>query len=155
MDVVLDTNVLVLLTVGVTDPRIISSHKRLKDYEISDYGLLCNLLSSFNAVVLIPNILAEAASLLWHVEEPARTKLRKTLAVIVERYPERYLPSQNAVQQNEYARLGLTDAAILAILSKDLALITSDAGLHRAAIYRGHQSTNFFQYKEMADPGLR
>ena len=127
----------------------------MQDYKISDYSLLVDLIATFNKVVLIPNILAEADNLLWQIGEPARSKLRKTLAVIVNQHSECYSLSRDAVQQNEYARLGLTDAAILAALSKGLALITSDAGLHRAAIYRGHQSTNFWQHKEMADPGLR
>ena len=151
MALVLDTNLVVLLVAGLVDQRLISAHKRLQDYDRSDHAFLLDFIARSGSLLLLPNVLTESSNLLAQIGEPARQRLLVGLSVLAAQYPERYIQSATAMQQYEYTRLGLTDAAILATLLGGAQLLTSDAGLHVAAVRRGYRSSNFFHERDFAN----
>jgi hypothetical protein len=53
----IDTNLLVLLTVGSVGRDLIAKHRRLREYTAEDYDLLLNLLGNFDRVFVTPNTL--------------------------------------------------------------------------------------------------
>ncbi len=53
------------------------------------------------------------------------------------------IKSADALNDPDYLRLGLTDAAILTALSDQVALLTADLDLYLAALERRHRATNF------------
>ena len=119
------------------------AHKRLSAFQTEDYGLLCDYLTSFDGLLLTPNILTEAANLVVQIKEPARKALRRTLSRIAHSFPETYIASRTASSQPEYQRLGLTDAGVLSVLTADTLLLTTDFALWIAAGVRGCSATNF------------
>lgn len=60
----LDTNLLVLLAVGLADPEKITSHKRLQKYDPVDFENLTTLVESSAKLILCPNIATETSNLI-------------------------------------------------------------------------------------------
>lgn len=111
--VLLDTNLLMLLIAGLTDLRIIRSHKRLQMFRAIDYHLVREFLARNGALLLLPNVATETSNFLAHMRDPEKTALRRTMRTIVDTHCETVIPSRIAVARPEFLRLGLTDAAIL------------------------------------------
>lgn len=61
---VLDTNLIVLLVVGLADEQAVPKHKRTRAYSINDFRLLLKIISTYQEVRVIPNALSEASNLL-------------------------------------------------------------------------------------------
>lgn len=60
----LDSNLLVLLIVGIHDPTLISKHKRLEIFEKADFDRLSIFCEYFvGGLVVTPNTLTEALTL--------------------------------------------------------------------------------------------
>ena len=60
----IDTNLLVLLTTGTLNTSYIEGHKRTGHYTVEDFDLLLAIIDQFQFLVVIPNILTEASNLL-------------------------------------------------------------------------------------------
>ncbi len=146
--VVVDAELLVLLLAGNTSPDIIARHKNLSAYTLADYALLLDVLRQAQTVVVTPNTLTEASNLIRQIGEPDRRRLTETLANLAEHCPELYVESTLAIKQPEFERLGLTDAALLALSSAERVLLTSDADLYIAAATRGLPVENFHHVRE-------
>jgi hypothetical protein len=90
--VVLDTNLLVLLVVGLASPDYIPVHKRLSAYARSDFALLLRLLSGTSRLMVTPNTLTETMNLAGQITEPARMNVfqafRRLLGTVEEIYIE-------------------------------------------------------------------
>ena len=86
--IILDSNLLVLLIVGLTDPKLIYKHKRTKSYEKEDFELLVNILSNYDQVVVTPHILTETSNLVSQIGEPTMSLLRKTLLALLKEQKE-------------------------------------------------------------------
>ena len=65
----IDSNLLVLLTVGSVGRDLIAKHRRLREYTAEDYGILVDLLSRFDQVFVTPNTLTETSNLLEHAPD--------------------------------------------------------------------------------------
>ena len=143
MKLLLDTNLLVLLVVGLTDRGLILKHKRTRTFEPADYDLLLEILTSFDTVVVTPHVLSEASNLLAQIGEPALSTLRTTFAALVEAQEEIYVAARDSVRQPAFLRLGLTDTAILELGKNELALLTTDVGLYLEAAKTNPLAENF------------
>jgi hypothetical protein len=124
---ILDASLLVLLVVGATSRSLVERHKRLKAFTTEDFDLLLGLVTHAPEVLLTPNTLTEASSLLRHIEGPARNDIQETFRRLVLVASEEYIPSRGAVVRNEFLRLGLTDAALLEISSSTRVLLLTGA----------------------------
>lgn len=141
--IILDSNLLVLLIVGLTDPKLISKHRRTKSYEKEDFELLTDILSNYDQVVVTPHILTETSNLVSQTGEPAMSLLRKTLMCLLEDQKEEYQPSIDIGKHTSFLRLGLTDCAILKIIKDELPLITADLDLYLMAAKKNKNTVNF------------
>lgn len=141
--IILDSNLLVLLIVGLTDPNLISKHKRTKSYENEDFDLLANILSNYDQVVVTPHILTETSNLVSQIGEPTMSLLRKTLLALLEEQKEEFQPSIDIGKHTSFLRLGLTDCAILKIVKSELPLITADLDLYLMAVKENENTVNF------------
>ena len=140
---IIDANTVVVFVIGSIDPKLLGVAKRVKEYRQSDYDLIYSYLTFFSDVILLPNTITEASNLLDHLRGERRQDCMEFLASLVSLRTERYIPSTSAVVQPEYVALGVTDAAILCALKKDVYLLTADRELFLAAIYRGHEAQYF------------
>lgn len=144
--IALDTQLLVLLAVGATSPRLIQKHKKTRSFDTDDYDLLTSLLGR-RSLLLLPNTVTEASNhLLWH-NPPERDAVCETLKKLVAQHSEIYVPSRAACQRAEYLRLGIADAALLSAIGAGT-LLTADVALHLAAEHAGLSTVNFNHERE-------
>ena len=147
--IVLDTNLAVLLVVGLTNRHYIEKHKKLKAYDVQDFDMLFQLIDHASSVIFSPNILTETSNLLRQIHEPIRSEVAMVLANLITKFGEKVVVSSIAVARKEYAELGLADAVMLEIASQYGAIIlTADNQLFLAALRAELPAENFNHLKE-------
>ena len=146
--VLLDTQLMVLLAVGLTSAGIIAKHKNLTEFTRDDFDLLLFLLGRDTPLILLPNTVSEAANLLRHHRDPERRAIMETFARLIAAHREVYIASTIVAARREYHRLGITDSAILQCCASDREILTADAGLYIAAMQLGMPETNFNHKRE-------
>jgi hypothetical protein len=146
VNVILDTNLLLLLFVGTTSRNYIAKHRRLTAYTVADFDLLLSILSGFGHVVTTPGILAETSNFVRNIAEPAASQIGLIFRAFFSPpiiAQESFLPATIVVQAEEFIRLGITDAAILLLLDDTRVLLTADLDLYLAALRNGKNAENF------------
>jgi hypothetical protein len=141
--ILLDTNLLVLLIVGSTSERSISTHKRTRAYVIASFRLLSAIVDSPSKLISTPHILAETSNLIRQCAEPLRSGLSTTFAASIAVLSENHVAARQVVSSRHFQRLGLTDATVLEFGSADVALLTDDLDLYHAAAKAGMVCENF------------
>ncbi len=134
---------LLVFIVGSVNPKLLGVAKRVKEYRPSDFEILYTYLSLFSEIILLPNTVSEVSNLLDHYAGDRRQNCMELLAILTSSRSEQYVASDIAAQQPEYMALGITDAALLCALGKDIYLLTSDLNLYLAALYRSHEAQHF------------
>lgn len=148
--VLLDANLVVLLVVGNVSRERIEHHKRLAAYVAEDWDLLIAELSRYDQIVVTPNILTEASNLVRSGDKAYQADFAHVFAELSVTIVEHYVPSETAVFNVDFDRLGLADAASIEVGTKDLTLLTADVGLYLAALRHGHEARNFNHLREGA-----
>lgn len=146
----LDTQLLVLLLVGLTDKSLIGRHKRLKAYSEPDFELLKSTIARVSSLVVTPNTLTEVSNLIRQVPEPHSTKISETMREFVLATEERHVESNQAVRMEHFAKLGLTDAVVINICENSVPLLTADLDLYLSALRSGIEAVNFNHLREAA-----
>jgi len=141
--IVLDSNLLLLLVVGLAGEDYIPKHKRLNAYTVDDFRLLAKEISVFERIIVTPNTLTETSNLLGYIAEPDRSDLFTAFRGFMQSADESYYKSEVSSRHPEFERLGLTDSVLLEALSSDNPLLTSDLDLYLAASARSPRVMNF------------
>ena len=129
----IDSNLLVLLIVGDVGPELIRKHRRLQMFTPEDYYKLSTLLDTVQSAFVTPNTLTEASNLLAQHREPERSILFSRLRYLIRQSQEVVVASADAAANTAFARLGLTDAALLQAVSASTPVLTVDLNLCVAA----------------------
>lgn len=127
----LDSNLLLILAVGRIDPQRLGRDSRLKAYTRADYEFLHSYAAVFPSRVTTPHILAEVSNHLDHIDRRLLAALSATLS---EWNPlrESWTPASKLITQNEFASIGLTDAAVLQAARSQTIVLTADRELWMA-----------------------
>ncbi len=139
----IDTNLLVLLIVGLTSTAFIERHKRTRIYTKEDFELLSEMLSGVSSLVVTPHVLSETSNLLRQYSEPGKSLISAVMQRLIDTSIETFVPSSVAASRAEYFRLGLTDAAMIELQSSGIALLTDDLDLYVASVTAGFEAINF------------
>jgi hypothetical protein len=142
-EILLDAQLLVLLTVGAASRAYVKIHKRLRDYDLGDFDALLRLLRPPRHLIVTPNVLSEASNLLGYIAEPARTVIFTAFRALIGDADERYVRSGLAASQPSFTRLGLADAACLVSDLNRVTLLTVDLELYLEAARSGRPAINF------------
>lgn len=147
----IDASLLVLLVVGSVGRELISKHKRLRGaYTAEDYDILLNLISPVDRVFVTQNTLTETSNLLAQHAEPERSQLFDKLRTLIQESEEIVVASEDASSNSAFRRLGLTDAALLELITTESPLLTADFDLYRAALAKGDQAAvNFTHHRNL------
>ncbi|MEK7949084.1 hypothetical protein [Luteolibacter soli] len=141
--VLVDTNLLVLLVVGLADPKLIEKHKRTQAFSSDDFMLFGLFLERYEQIVVTPGILAETSNLLRQTGEPARSALLAQLMVLIDGAAEVHITGRTAAACPRFLQLGLTDCSILEATKAAEHLVTVDLDLYVEAARTGLPVTNF------------
>jgi hypothetical protein len=145
----LDTNVLLLLVVGVATGKTMG--KRLKAYTDEDLATLTKWLSDFDQIVTTPNVWSEVSNISsWGITGEARRNVACTVAGLVRNSVEIIRPSKEIVDDEAFERLGLTDCVWLSVLDDNMVLLTDEVPLYNFALSRGKNARNFSHLRSFA-----
>ena len=151
---ILDANLLVLLVVGLVDPKLISQHRRTQGFVEEDFPLLKQALQAYTTVLITPGILAESSNLLRYDAEPRKSHLMNVFRELLGTYDERHVAANEIAHDGAFVRLGLTDTGILDVLERERAsLLTVDLELYLEAAKRTAEVYNFNHIRERHLPG--
>ena len=142
----IDANLIVLLVVGLVGRDLIGRHRRTKEFAVEDYDRLSRVISRVGNIRVTPNTLTEASNLLGQHGEPQRSRLLLMLRALIEQSPETVVASADAARHATFPRLGLTDAALLEVVSTDAPLLTVDLNLYVAALASGDEAAINFNH---------
>ena len=146
----IDANLLVLLIVGSVGRDLIAKHRRLRAYSVEDFDILINLLDPVDRVFVTPNTLTEASNLLGQHGEPERSHFLSRLRFIIQASKEIVVASVDAANNKAFGRLGLTDAALLEVVTDETPLITVDLNLYLAALNKSEgAAVNFTHLRRL------
>jgi hypothetical protein len=139
----LDTNLLILFVVGLTDVRMIARHRRLRIYDPIDFAYVSDLVAISDGLASCPNVLTEASNLIGQIAEPDKSRILSRYRALFGEIDEGFVPSSTAAQRPEFERLGLADAVLLFMASEGGALLTDDLPLYLAAANSGVEAINY------------
>jgi len=126
--IVVDSNLLLLLAVGLWNPRAISTHKRLGNVTFGDFEILRQFLSSFDSVVTSAHVLTEVSNLAGGASGESRAAIFRQLASLTKVLDERVVAASAIADDLEFHVFGLTDA-VLSHLCSEMLLLTQDGRL--------------------------
>jgi hypothetical protein len=124
-EIVVDTNLLLLLLIGRYDIHLISKFKRTVTYSTDDYLLLEKLISHFPGIITSPNILTEISNLSDGISQ----EYFATFAQQVKTFNEQIIPSSDISAEPIFLKLGLTDAGISIFAKNNHLIVTVDLPL--------------------------
>ena len=141
----IDANLLVLFVVGRTGRQLIAKHRRLREFSLEDYDRLVKMIRMVDQVVVTPNTLTETSNLLAQHRNPERSRFFDVLRFLIENSEEITVASVDVSRSRAFRRLGLTDAAVLEVISADTPLLTVDLDLYVAALSKdSNAAVNFW-----------
>lgn len=147
MNLLLDTNLLVVVVVGLTDVRLVGTHKRTKAYTRQDYEILAGLVEAAETLVTTPHVLAEVSNLLGD-DDPRGCALQRTLRDLVFGNEERYEHASVVCRHDAFERLGMADCGVLSVLDNRTHLVTADLGLYLRAAAEFPHVTNYTHVRQ-------
>ena len=141
----IDSNLLLLFVVGRTSRGIIAKHKRLrKEYSTEDCDILLGLLDQVDQVYVTPHTLTETSNLLGQHGEPERSRLFDKLRRLIHESKEVAVAGTDASNNRAFQHLGITDAAVLEVVTEEIPLLTVDLDLYMEAARKApHAAINF------------
>jgi len=149
--VLLDTNLFVLLVVGLVDREKISSHKRTNAYTSDDFDLLVGLLDRFRKIVVTPHILAETSNLVDTFTGKMKALPFQMLKTVIERDTvlEINFLATDACQLSGFEQFGLSDAALVEVAREKYLILTDDFNLMGFALSQSVDVINFNHIRDM------
>ena len=141
----IDANLLVLLVVGSVDEGLVGKHRRTQIFTRGHYGSLRRVVEATDRVSVTPNTLTEASNLL---EDPKDTRFLHHLRRLIDLSEEVVVDSKVAARHRKYPTIGLTDSALLEVVSQHRPLLTIDHDLYGQASAKGEGvAYNFWHHQ--------
>jgi len=139
----IDSNLLLLLFVGLHDPTRIEKFKRTAQFTVEDFKLLVKYIEGFNEVITTPSILTEVSNLLGQLPDSLRSFFYQRFAHALRDLHEHYTPSQELCDEGAFPKFGLTDMAILRAASGKYHVLTDDLRLTQYLLSQNVDVINF------------
>ena len=135
--ILIDTNALIILIIGLIDPKLINRHRRTSIYEEQDFNDLISFIDDLESLVILPNVWTEVDNLLNDFNRGNKLRYIDEITNTIKNTTEIYIESQEATLSDGFYDLGLTDSLLLEYSKKCELLITSDSKLSDYAIANG------------------
>jgi hypothetical protein len=135
--ILIDANSLVILLLGLIDPRLIGKDSRSSIYAEEDFNDLLNVVGTLERLVVLPNIWTEVDNLLNGLSGSYKYVYVKKITDTIKATSEKYLSSLVGTESPAFYDLGLTDSLILEYSKECELLVTSDSRLSDYALAYG------------------
>ena len=142
MTLLLDTNILLLFLVVRVDAGLLSTFKRVSNFDESDVALLVEVVKRYSQIITTPHILAEVSNFVDQAPIHRRRELVGAFRRFAEDQQEHYEQAMELVRRPEFESLGLADTGIYS-LSASVTVLTADGRLYSRIIAAGKLAINF------------
>lgn len=150
--ILIDSNSLLVLILGLMDPTLINKHSKTSIYEEEDFHNLISTIKNLESIVVLPNIWTEVDNLLNKFTGNHKDLYVKRLIETIKTTSEKYLESRIIENKDSFYNLGLADTLILECAKDCEMLITSDSAL---SDYARAYGINVYDMKELKNERLR
>lgn len=144
--ILIDSNLLLLLYIGYISEDFIGKFKRTQKYTSEDFWLLVRLLGSAQKIFVTPNILTEVSNLANALSGSYREQFSAIFAEGIQLLDEESTSSAVVSRSAPFSRFDLTDAAIIDVLRAEMTLLTDDLAL---AVYVSAQGGNAINFNNL------
>ena len=128
--ILIDSNCLLVLLLGMIDPNLIDTHSKTSIYEKKDFYDLMSFIGDIKSLVVLPNIFTEVDNLLnKNFKGNQKYLYIKSIIELMLNSKEEYLKSVLIRDKTSFYDLGLTDSLILELAKQNNLLITDDSQL--------------------------
>lgn len=139
----IDSNLLLLLFVGLHDRSRIEKYKRTAQFSVEDFKLLLAFIGRFREIVTTPSILTEVSNLLGQLPDMLGYSHLEHFAGRIRILHERYTPSQTLSNDKAFPKFGLTDTAIVQAARENYLVLTDDFRLTQYLAAKNIDVINF------------
>jgi len=149
----LDTGLLLLVLIGATDQKLITSFKRTSSlgFSVQDFELLQRVIRFLgNKVITTPHILAETSNYIFQLGEPAHICVLAKAATMIDGFGELYASARELTKRKEFLTHGLTDTGILEAAKNGSLIISVDFDLVAHASKTSLGAINFNHIRKLA-----
>ncbi len=144
----IDSNLLVLFTVGTVNPVRIPSFKRTSRYDRDAFDLLVRVMSRYDQIYTVAHVMAEVSNL-TDLNGQERLQARRILATTVALFEEPHVASSEAAGAAPYEDLGLADSAISIVARQTkCSVLTDDLGLYLSLLREDLPAVNFTHLRQ-------
>ena len=145
--VLFDTELLLLICVGLYDKLKIAKFKKVNKYDIEDYDALMKVLSNTNKIFVSPQILAELSN---HLDMIHEENVYYSSMELLKQELEIYIEKDILIQEEYFPKIGFTDMSLMKICEKkNCVLFTADFRLSKICQHRGFQVVNYNEIRGM------
>lgn len=137
--ILVDSNALIVLLIGLIDPKLFKTHKTTSIYDEADFRELLYVIGDLEQIVVLPNIWTEVDNLLNSFSGNYRHQYINIVTKLIKETSENYIESKTGTECHSFYDLGLTDSLVLEQAKSCKLLITSDSKLSDYAIAYGIQ----------------
>lgn len=141
--VLLDTNLLVLLVVGLYDKSAIGEHKRTREFVPEDYEILSKKLNEFEEVWITSHCLAEVSNLLKQTHAGQGRDLLNILGEFGGSARESHSPMKRIFDHDFFRSFGVADTGLFIKAHRVTCVLTTDFVLYRKILMEGRKVINF------------
>lgn len=138
----IDTNLLLLWTIGSFDSHQVGRFKRLAAYSLDDFNLLFNIINQFNRIITTPGILAEVSNLSGQLPKDIKEKFWQNFKRQLFLFQECYKPANIVAEESSISWLGYVDAGVIAAARVGYLVLTDDMQLHYTLLEESLDSVN-------------
>jgi hypothetical protein len=146
-----DTNVLLMVVIGLRDRTLIERFKRTAKYTVADFELALWVFQRANRVVTMQRILTEVSNLAGQLGDQRRTGAYATFGQRIALLAELQILSVDIAKVTEFPRFGLTDSAILMAARNGHRILTDDFPLSQ---YMESQNLPVLNFTHLRSPNL-
>jgi len=141
--VLIDTNLLLLLIVGLYNKDLISVHKRTKEFIPKDFDLLVESIDGYNVLWVTSHCLAEVSNLIMQTNEKQAKELMAYFSIFVAKAKESHIPKEIIFKNGISTRLGVADTGLIIKSKRVSCVFTVDFKLYIEILKRGYNVVNF------------
>jgi len=141
--VLIDTNLLLLLIVGFYNKKLISVHKRTKEFMPKDFDLLVKCINGYNILWVTSHCLAEVSNLIRQTDKKQAKELMAYFLNYVTKAKESHIPKEIIFKNGVLTRLGVADTGLIIKSKRVSCVFTVDLELYLEISKRGYKVVNF------------
>ena len=141
--ILIDTNLLLLLIVGLYNKDLISVHKRTKEFIPKDFDLLVKYINGYKILWVTSHCLAEVSNLIRQTNKKQAKELMAYFSCFIAKAKETHIPKEIIFKNGTSTRLGVADTGLIIKSKRVTCVLTVDFDLYKEISNRGYKVINF------------